>query len=52
MAGSQANAAVTIADVIGDTPLYGYFLDETSGMKASWQQILPDGTVQTLCVLP
>lgn len=42
-----AFAQVSLSDVIGDSPLYGYFADETS-KTAKWNKINPDGSVTTI----
>ena len=47
MASPAMQGAITLSDVIGDSPLYGYMLDETQ-TSAKWNRIDSDGTATTL----
>lgn len=42
-----ARAEVTLSDVVGDSPLYGYLLNEEE-TSAKWNKIGADGTVTTV----
>lgn len=47
MMATGASAEVTLSDVVGDSPLYGYLLNEDAA-TAKWNKINGDGTVATV----
>lgn len=47
MIASGASAEVTLSDVIGDSPLYGYMINDTKA-TAKWDKINADGTITTI----
>lgn len=42
-----ASAEINLSDVVGDSPLYGYLLNDNT-RTAKWNKISADGTVETL----
>ena len=47
LAAGGASAEVTLSDVIGNSSLYGYLLNEDAG-TAKWNKLSADGTVSTV----
>lgn len=47
MIASGTSAEVTLSDVIGDSPLYGYMINDTKA-TAKWDKINADGTITTI----